>query len=257
MLREALLYCRREKLSYLVLGKGSNCLFDDRGFDGLVILNKICFAKQEGTRLCAGAGYSFSLLGAQTARKGWSGLEFAAGIPGSVGGAVYMNAGANGMETCGCLEEVLYVTEEGVVETLPKEQIRFGYRTTSFQERGGAIASATFSLTPSQGARGKQLDIIAYRTRTQPYKEMSAGCLFRNPPCGPSAGQLIEQCGLKGTRVGGAEISARHANFLINAGGATARDVQELARLVQSAVADQTGVVLEMEVRSVPYHVSR
>lgn len=249
-LQEAIKYCHRENLPYFILGKGSNCLFDDRGFDGLVILNKIAFCEYEGPAVSVGAGYSFSLLGTQTARKGWSGLEFASGIPGTVGGAVYMNAGANGKETCESLAEVTFVNEAGEVEVLKREEMEFSYRTSIFQKRKCAIVAAKFLLLPSEEARKKQLGIIDYRSRTQPYGDKSAGCVFRNPQAG-SAGALIQQCGLKGRRVGGAEVSTLHANFIVNKGGATSQDVLALAEEVKKSVKEQTGIELEMEVRHI------
>ncbi len=239
----------------MILGKGSNCLFDDRGFDGLVILNKIAFCEFEGPLVHVGAGYSFSLLGTQTARKGWSGLEFASGIPGSVGGAVYMNAGASGAEVCNPLVEVTYVSELGEIQTLARDQIDFSYRFSAFQNRKGAIASAKFLLQPSEEARTKQLGIIDYRTRTQPYGDKSAGCVFRNPQP-HSAGALIQQSGLKGKRIGGAEVSTLHANFIVNKDNATSQDILELAAYVKEAVKEKTGVDLEMEIRCIPYHYS-
>jgi UDP-N-acetylmuramate dehydrogenase len=247
-----LAYCYAQKLPYFVLGKGSNCLFDDRGFDGLVIHNKIAFCQFDWPLVHAGAGYSFSLLGTQTARKGWAGLEFASGIPGSIGGAVYMNAGANGTETCESLIEVTFINEKGIVEILPRDQLTFSYRFSSFQQRKGVIASAKFLLQSSEEARKTQLKIIDYRTRTQPYKDKSAGCVFRNPEM-HSAGALIQQSGLKGKRIGGAEVSTLHANFIVNKGGATAQDILALATLVKATVKEKTGVDLEMEIRCIPY----
>jgi UDP-N-acetylmuramate dehydrogenase len=253
-IREAASYCFQQNIPYLVIGKGSNCLFDDRGFDGLVILNKINFCTYENDQVYVGAGYSFSLIGAQTARKGWSGLEFASGIPGTVGGAVFMNAGANGSETCDCLLEVVYISEEGELQILLKEKLKFAYRFSSFQTLKGAIAAAKFQLVPSQEARQKQLKIVDYRMNTQPYKNKSAGCVFRNPSQS-SAGALIQECGLKGLSIGGAQVSTMHANFIVNLGNATAQNVMELAELVQKTVKEKTGIALEMEIRRIPYQM--
>ncbi|HSW87276.1 MAG TPA: UDP-N-acetylmuramate dehydrogenase [Rhabdochlamydiaceae bacterium] len=253
-MQNALVSCFQEKIPYLVIGKGSNCLFDDRGFDGLVMLNKIHFCTFENESVHVGAGYSFSLIGVQTARKGWSGLEFASGIPGTVGGAVFMNAGANGHETCDCLIDVTYISESGELQTLPKEQLVFSYRSSSFQNRRGGIAAATFRLTLSPEARQKQLKIVDYRMHTQPYKDKSAGCVFRNPTQS-AAGALIQQCGLKGLSIGGAQISSMHANFIVNMGNATAEHVLELAELVQRTVKEKTGIDLEMEIRRIPYQM--
>ncbi|MGH2638563.1 MAG: UDP-N-acetylmuramate dehydrogenase, partial [Rhabdochlamydiaceae bacterium] len=167
-LQEAIRLCNEKNLRYLTLGKGSNSLFSDQGFDGVVILNKIHFIEEKEGTFYVGAGYSFSLLGSQTARKGWEGLEFASGIPGTVGGAVFMNAGANGAETFETLTEVTYVNEKGEIEILTKSDIKWGYRHTSFHERRGAIAAACFQLKASTEARKKQLTLIDYRTKTQP-----------------------------------------------------------------------------------------
>src|SRR5689334_24429610 len=150
-------HCLSSQLRYIVIGKGSNCLFADEGFDGLVILNKIAFCHFEDAVVHAGAGYSFSLLGTQTARKGFSGLEFASGIPGSVGGAIYMNAGANGMETKDSLVEVSFLDEYNELKVLSRERIDFGYRFSSFQQKPVAILSGKFSLSFSEEAREKQL----------------------------------------------------------------------------------------------------
>lgn len=252
-MQHALLACQAKNLPYLILGKGSNCLFDDRGFNGVVILNKIDFIERPSLEIYhVGAGYSFSLLGSQSARHGFSGLEFASGIPGSVGGAVFMNAGANGNETCTSLTSVEYVDEAGHLHIIPKEKLQFAYRTSSFQQMPGAIVGATFTLTPSTTARSKQLEIITYRKKTQPYSDPSAGCIFRNPVCG-HAGAMIEKSGLKGTHVGGAKVSEVHANFIVNAGNASAQNVLELIELVKQRVKDTTGIELESEVRYIPY----
>lgn len=251
-MQEVLSFCFHQKLSFVVLGKGSNTLFDDRGYDGLVIINKICSCSPIEENIFVGAGYSFSLLGAQTARKGFSGLEFASGIPGTVGGAVFMNAGANGMETKDVLSEVRYVDEQGNLLLFSCEEITFAYRYSSFQERKGAIVEAKFCLKLLPEARKKQLDIISYRTHTQPYHEKSCGCIFQNPK-EEKAGALIDKCGLKGTKVGGAEISRVHANFIVNTQQASAKDVLSLIELVKETVNRETGVTLETELRFLPY----
>ena len=309
-MQQTIVWCRRNEIPYLVLGKGSNCLFDDEGFFGAVILNKIDFMEQPfpGT-FHTGAGYSFALLGVQTARKGWGGLEFASGIPASIGGAVYMNAGANGMETCQTLASVDFVDEEGELKIILRNDLTFSYRSSSFQKRGGAIVGATFNLTPQLDARKRQIEIVNKRKQTQPYGAMSAGCVFLNPEttvqdnkvmknfelqslpmraehsqkvkeasirsdCSSKdcvnllsstavsrlnrvtscvhAGALIEQCGLKGLTVGGAQVSMVHANFLINAGGATCKDMQSLITLVKQRVKEATGIEMHSEVRYIP-----
>lgn len=236
-------------IPYLILGKGSNCLFDDRGWDGLVILNKIDFCNWNGNEVTAGSGYSFSLLGVQTARKGLSGLEFASGIPATVGGAVFMNAGANGKETCGSLKSILYFDYfDQTKREIPREELVFGYRSSPFQKWSGAILAATFMLEANTAARSLQLQIVDHRMKTQPLKEKSAGCIFRNLPQIP-AGALIEKCGLKGLAIGGAKVSEVHANFIVNTGAGSSSDVLKLIRLVQEKVFEQTGLYLEPEIR--------
>lgn len=252
-MRQALLYCKKNNYRFLILGKGSNTLFDDRGFKGAVIHNKIDFLEETSPGVFhAGGGYSFSLLGTQTARKGWSGLEFASGIPGTVGGAIFMNAGANGTETCGSLATVDFLDENGELKILHKEELQFSYRYSAFHSRVGCIVGGTFILTKSETARTKQRELIDYRTKTQPYGEKSAGCMFCNPRTIP-AGALIDQCGLKGTQIGGAQVSELHANFLINTGQGSSEDMMKLITLIKAKVKETSGVELETEVRYIPY----
>jgi UDP-N-acetylmuramate dehydrogenase len=252
-MRQTLITCREHSLPYFILGKGSNCLFDDKGFNGVVILNKIDFLNHPSPGTYhVGAGYSFSLLGTQTARHGFSGLEFASGIPGSVGGAVFMNAGANGTETCFCLTSVEFMDEKGELHIFPKSELHFSYRHSPFQKMKGAIISATFTLTPSETARTKQIEIINNRKKTQPLNVPSAGCIFKNPNCG-HAGALIDQSGLKGTNCGGAQVSPVHANYIVNSGNATAQDVLSLITLIKKTVKEKSGADLESEVRFIAY----
>lgn len=253
-MQEAIILCKKHKLRFMVLGKGSNCLFDDRGVNGVVLHNKIDFCEQIKPGVFhAGAGYSFSLLGVQTARQGWSGLEFASGIPASVGGAVFMNAGANGAETCRHLDSVDYVDEHGELHQLQYNQLSFSYRYSSFQDKKGSIVGATFILKHNPEARQKQIEIVNIRSKTQPYGSKSAGCVFLNTAC-ESAGALIDRCGLKGLSVGGAQVSTLHANFLVNANQASCRDMLDLIDLVKQQVHEKTEITLENEVRCVEYH---
>ncbi len=253
-MEEAFAFAKNHCLPFFILGKGSNCLFDDAGFNGIVLLNRIDFIAWQGSAVTAGAGASFSRLGFKAASKGLAGLEFASGIPASVGGAVFMNAGANGRETEGPLSKVLYLDSEGNRREFSKEELRFGYRRSPFQTMKGAILSATFQLEPGLHARAKQLEIVEQRIKSQPLKEKSAGCVFRNPSISLSAGALIDRSGLKGVSIGAAEVSKIHANFLINRGGATAQDVLSLIALVQARVYEKTGVRLEPEIRIVGSH---
>jgi len=252
-MRQAIQHANHHEIDYIVIGKGSNTLFDDRGYSGLVIYNKIDFISETDEGIFhVGAGYSFSLLGSQTAKKGWTGLEFASGIPGSLGGAIYMNAGANGSETCNHLTSVDFIDEFGNFHVYQREKLKFSYRTSPFQKMKGAIVGGSFTLKPCLEARKRQIDIIGYRTKTQPYGEKSAGCMFRNPENG-HAGQLIEQTGLKGYTIGGAKISDLHANFIVNTEGATSSDILQLINYIKTQIAEYSGVRLKSEVQYIPY----
>ncbi|MCH9625369.1 MAG: UDP-N-acetylenolpyruvoylglucosamine reductase [Chlamydiales bacterium] len=253
-MQQMLAYADQVQLPICILGKGSNALFDDRGFNGLVILNRIDFLRSDLEKglFCAGSGYSFARLGKQTARLGWTGLEFASGIPATVGGALFMNAGAMGQQTCDSLVAVKYVNEKGELEHLLKAELEFGYRTSSFQHRQGAIVEGRFKLAPSKTAKSAQNTLLSARLQTQPYGEKSAGCAFRNPALKP-AGKLIEECGLKGQSVGGAQISLKHANFIVNQGGASAENVLGLIQKIKEQIHQKTGILLEEEIRYIPY----
>ena len=252
-LEQALHYCKENQIPFHLIGKGSNTLFDDQGFSGMIILNKVSYVHfLPNHKIQLGSGMSFSHLGTLTARKQLHGLEFASGIPGTVGGAIFMNAGANGYETADFLEQVTFIHINGKREVFSKDQLSFSYRTSPFQQIQGAIAEAIFALSPSTEARAHQLAIIDYRKKTQPLQESSAGCTFRNPQ-DHSAGSLIEACGLKGFRVGGAEVSTTHANFIINTGMATSKDVLSLIDQIQSEVSKKKNIQLECEIRHLTY----
>lgn len=256
-IKAATSFARQRQLHYLILGKGSNVLFDDRGFDGLVILNRLDFVEDEGDGLFyAGAGYSFPRLGQLSARRGWTGLEFAAGIPASVGGAVFMNAGAGGQETADCLSSVLYLSENGECEEVERKQLDFAYRHSPFQNSQQIILAARFQLQPGAHAQQDQKQRLNYRLETQPYGDKSAGCVFRNPSSasqGCSAGALIEAAGLKGFCIGGAQVSPKHANFIVNTGSASCSDVLTLIKHIQEKVHVHSGIDLACEIRYIPY----
>jgi UDP-N-acetylmuramate dehydrogenase len=251
-MQQMIAFAHQEGLPLHVLGKGSNCLFDDRGFNGLVILNCIDFLSQKEGEWQVGSGYSFARLGTLTARAGYQGLEFAAGIPATVGGAIYMNAGAGGQETAERLSVVECVTREGDLLRLKKEEMEFGYRTSCFQRLSLVITEAIFVLTSTSGAKERQRELVRARLASQPYKAKSAGCAFRNPPH-RSAGRLIEECGLKGYRIGDALVSPLHANFILNEGNATAEQVRTLMGHVKETVYQKKGVLLEEEIQLIHY----
>eukprot|EP00899_Mesostigma_viride_P018860 jgi/Mesvir1/26976/Mv20689-RA.1 len=272
-------YCKEHDVPTFVLGKGSNCLFDDRGFNGCVILNRIDFVEHDGNgTFHVGAGHPFNQLGVTTSKAGWSGMEFAAGIPGTVGGAVFMNAGANSRETSDSLVSVEVVDKDGRLRTLRADrgELPSRYRHSVFQDRPGEdiICAATFKLTRCESSRQRQVEYLAHRYQTQPVSERSVGCVFRNPATPPliagtsadrdatksvdttkclSAGALIEQGGLKGAAVGNARVSEKHANFLINVGGCKAAEMRDLIDRVKREVREKFGLELQEEVRFVPY----
>jgi UDP-N-acetylmuramate dehydrogenase len=246
---EALEKAGQAQLPYFILGKGSNCLFDDAGFYGLVIQNRIDYFRPlpEGI-FEVGAGFSFPLLGVRSARAGWSGLEFASGIPGTVGGAIAMNAGANGQETSQWLTSIEVVTPSLERRIYRREEVDFGYRTSPFQHNGEVIVGATFALKSSSQARSLQLSMLEKRQKSQPLSEKSAGCIFRNP-LGTSAGALIDQSGLKNSQIGQARVSSMHANFIVNLEAAKACDVRSLVKEIKQRVKEVTGYDLEEEVK--------
>jgi UDP-N-acetylmuramate dehydrogenase len=248
-LKEALSFARQRQLSVFFVGNGSNTLFADQGLDGLVIHVRLTELKDLGDGCFqVGAGFPFSRLGTQTARLGWTGLEFASGIPASVGGAVMMNAGANGQETADYLQAVMTVDRDGRQDLWQRNELSFAYRSSPFQGTDLCIVEARFQLQADASARQRQLGLLAQRKASQPLAWPSAGCVFRNP-VGESAGRLIEQAGLKGLRIGGAEVSPIHANFIVNCGGATAADVQAIIEEVRARVQENSGHILETEIR--------
>lgn len=249
---KAIRWCHRQAIPFLAIGRGSNCLFDDQGYRGAVLINRIGYLHSQQSHWKVGAGFSFARLGQITAREGWSGLEFAAGIPGSVGGAIAMNGGAQGRETCDALETVLSINSYGELEEWRREELLFGYRSSPFQNsQWGTIVGATFLLEPSIDALQRQREMMATRYASQPYEKPSAGCVFRNPTQ-QSAGALLDRLGCKGMRCGGAIVSPKHANFIINEGGATCNDVLELIERLQQKLLSENRQRLELEIHYIP-----
>ena len=250
-LKAVLAACRKADTPWYVIGNGSNLLVSDKGFPGVIIsTDKFDRLEVNGTEITVGAGVMLSKLANTAYKAGLIGLEFAAGIPGTVGGACVMNAGAYGSEMINVLKSVTVLTPEGNVETLPAESLELGYRTSVIPKKGYLVLEAVMSLTEGNMEESKALmDDLAFRRKDkQPLEFPSAGSTFKRP-AGHFAGKLIEDCGLKGFTVGGAQVSEKHAGFVINKGGATASDIYNLCKEVEKRVKAEFGVSLEMEVK--------
>ena len=236
-----------------IMGAGTNILAPDEGIRGLVICLKDCMDGMEqldGNRIRVAAGVSMTRAAVFAANLGLSGLEFAHGIPGSVGGGVYMNAGAYGGEICQVCESVDVMDKEGNISTVACDCMAFSYRHSILEERDGIVLSAVFALTPKpqEEIRAKMAELMTKRKTSQPLDLPSAGSAFKRP-VGGYAAALIDQAGLKGFCIGGAGVSTKHAGFVVNNGGATAADVQEVLRQVADKVFENSGIRLEPEVR--------
>ena len=236
-----------------ILGAGTNVLAPDAGMKGLCICLKDCMDGIElldGGRIRVMAGVTMTRAAVFAANHGLSGMEFAHGIPGTVGGGVYMNAGAYGGEICDICESVDVMDMAGNLKNLTKEQMRFSYRHSVLEDEGGIVISAVFRLIPgeTEEIKEKMKELQGKRSASQPLDLPSAGSAFKRP-MGGYAAALIDQAGLKGFAVGGAAISTKHAGFAVNLGGATAEDVKELLLQVSERVYENSGIRLEPEVR--------
>ena len=252
---QGLLSCLRQAgIPYLVLGKGSNLLVSDKGIRGAVLHLGGDFKKVEalpdGRTLRAGAGAPLASVCALARERSLTGLEFAWGIPGSVGGGAYMDAGAYGGEMRDVVSRVLHLGPDGAPGEARGEELCFGYRKSRYTGGEDIITAVECTLQPGDPAAiaGKMEELMARRKDKQPYDMPSAGSVFKRPQNGFAAA-LIEQCGLKGRRVGGAQVSEKHAGFIVNTGGASCQDVLELIAVIQKTVEEQTGTCLECEVR--------
>lgn len=243
-------------ISYIVVGNGSNILFEDEGYRGCVIfterMNKV---NVEGNRIYAGAGMSFTALAAKAKTASLTGLEFAYGIPGSCGGAVVMNAGAYGGQVSDVLESCeVFDTEKCEFYTLTKDEMELSYRHSILSENKHLICiGATFTL--KEGKKNEidavMRDLMQRRISKQPLEYPSAGSVFKRPAPDLFVGKMIEDSGLKGYTIGGAQVSKKHAGFIINVGGATAKDVLDLVEHIKSVIRTNYGVELECEIRRV------
>ncbi len=251
--RRVISFSSEEGLRLLFLGQGSNVLIGDDGFRGIVLKfaeggSFQCVRLLDGCKLEAQAGTPLKRLINLSQEKGLSGLEFAIGIPGSLGGAIWTNAGANSHAIGNLVEKIAVVKEDGELSELNGDEVEFSYRYSTFQERKWFIWKAVLKLQPSTPASiARKIKSFWERRRKQPFAYPSAGCIFKNPP-GDFAGRLIEKAGCKGLVIGGAKVSESHANFIINIGGAKARDVLQLMELIREKVREKFGVELEPEI---------
>ena len=243
-------YIKKNNIKYKVLGKGSNVLFSDSLYDGIIIkLDEFKNIEINDTEIKVGAGYSLIGLSLKCARMGLSGLEFASGIPGTIGGAVFMNAGAYKSDMGYIVKEVKVLTPDLKIKTLSNKEMDFHYRTSFLAKNPDYIClEATLSL--EKGNRDLILEVISDRKRrrleSQPLEFPSAGSVFRNPE-GDYAGRIIEEMGYKGKRIGDAKVSDKHANFVINVGNAKGDDIKKLILEIQTKVKEEYGIELKIE----------
>lgn len=251
--QKVVLFCRENAVRLITVGNGSNLLVSDEGIDALVLKLSGEFEEirlVDETKIEVGAGVNLAALCKFALNNGLTGLEFAFGIPGSVGGAAFMNAGAYGGEMKDVLVECGHVTSDGEVGCLCGDALGFGYRKSAYAENGCIITKAVFSLRKGNknDIKEKMDDLLNRRVTKQPLDFPSAGSVFRRPE-GYFAGALIEQSGLKGKTIGGAQVSEKHAGFIINIGDATCKDVKELITYCQTTVKEKFGVMLEPEIK--------
>lgn len=242
---------RKHHVNWRAIGRGSNLLVSDEGIDGVVIKlgTGLTDLHIDGTKVRVGAGHSVVSLAMIMSKQGLTGLEFAAGIPGSVGGAVYMNAGAHGSDISTILTAAHVLFADGTLSWLTNEEMMYSYRTSILQKkRSGIVVEAIFQLANGEK---KQISHLMnknkeYRKNTQPWDAPCAGSVFRNP-LPQYAGKLVEEAGLKGFSVGGAKVSPMHGNFIVNTGNATAKDVLDLIDILKERVFSLYGVKLQTE----------
>ncbi|MBR5229302.1 MAG: UDP-N-acetylmuramate dehydrogenase [Firmicutes bacterium] len=254
-LKYVLQFVDAEKIPHMVIGNGSNMLFKDSGYDGLVIKlsqQGFDYAKfGDDNTVCVGTALSNGVLAKMLQREGLAGFEFASGIPGSLGGAVFMNAGAYGGEMKDIVKTVKAISPDGREEKVfSAEEMEFSYRHSILEENGYIAVEVTLKLEKGDkdAIAAQMKELLEKRNSKQPVSYPSAGSTFKRPE-GYFAGKLIEDAGLKGLTVGGAQVSTLHSGFVINKGGATATDILQLIALVQNTVYDKFGVMLEPEVR--------
>lgn len=252
MLRDVLGFCRDNNIETFILGNGSNLLVSDKGFDGVVIQIYKNFNSVNifTNRVSVGAGTLLSEVSAQAYKHSLKGFEFASGIPGTIGGAVIMNAGAYGGEMRDVVTEVVVITKENEVRTLHKSEFDFGYRRSAMMDNGDLILSVGLELQYGNKEEIKALrdELNQKRASKQPLQYPSAGSTFKRPE-GNFAGKLIMEAGFRGYSVGGAQVSEKHCGFVINTGNATAADVIELTKRIKEKVYAENNIMLELEVK--------
>ena len=252
-LQAFLKYAKTNHIPFFVLGNGSNVIFSDTEYEGVIIkLDKLQEIKYQGVEVYVTSGVMINSLAFQIIDHGLMGLEWASGIPGTVGGCIFGNAEAYKTSTFDCLKEVTFLDCDGEIKTLPKESISHGYRTSYFKENpGNIILSATFSLEygDKKEAMMKIKSRQERRMATQPLNYPSAGSVFRNPSENVSSWQLITDAGLKGLQIGDAKVSELHANFIINVGSATGKNIRDLIEYIKEKVKEkyQVNLILEQE----------
>lgn len=251
----AMEYIREAGIPWRAIGRGSNLLVDDEGIEGAVIKigRGLHYMEFEGDTVRVGAGYPLVPLATIMSKKGYAGFEFTGGIPGSVGGAVYMNAGAHGSDTSKMLIKAHILYPDGTLKWLSSEELKFSYRTSDLQFHSGICVEAVFRLVEGNAEviLKEMQEYKEYRHSTQPYNDPCCGSVFRNP-LPQHAGKLIQDLGLKGYSIGGAQISELHGNFIVNAGGAKAREVLELIHYIQKQVKEKYQIDMHTEVEIVP-----
>ena len=251
-IRKIIELCKRENMPWYVIGNGSNLLVSDHGFRGVIIrlFKNYAGLRIEGEQIFVQAGALLSRTANAALQEGLTGFEFAAGIPGTIGGAMVMNAGAYGGEMKDITESVTVLTPEGELLTLKREELEMGYRTSLIARKGYLVLEAVLKLTHGnqEQIKEKMADLRQRRISKQPLEYPSAGSTFKRPQ-GYFAGKLIRDAGLRGFQVGGAQVSEKHCGFVVNTGDATAEDVLELIRQVSAKVRALEGVTLEPEVR--------
>lgn len=251
ILRDVLALCKSENVRTVIWGNGSNVLVDDGGIRGVVVSTvKLDNIEVDGNTITAGAGAMLSSVSSAATNNSLCGLEFASGIPGTLGGGIFMNAGAYGGELKDVISSVTFLSADGQIKTIPNKECEFDYRSSVFQKNGGIILSATFNL--KQGCKEEICalccELNGRRRDKQPLNFPSAGSTFKRPD-GYFAGKLIEDCGLKGFSIGGAQVSEKHSGFVVNTGNATAKDVLELIAHIQKTVKEQFGVDMHTEIK--------